>query len=88
MSVKHPWTNGMVEAMNKKVKSNTVKRFFYDSVEALKTHLYAYILNYNFHLKLRSVGRIPPFDAILKWYIKKPECFIINLDHLTVGLNN
>ena len=25
--VKHPWTNGMVEAMNKKVKANTTKRF-------------------------------------------------------------
>ena len=24
--VKHPWTNGMVEAMNKKVKANTTQR--------------------------------------------------------------
>jgi len=31
--VKHPWTNGMVEAMDKKIKENTVKRFQYD-VEA------------------------------------------------------
>lgn len=31
--VKHPWTNGMVEAMNKKVKANTTKRFHYDNVE-------------------------------------------------------
>ena len=38
--VKHPWTNGMVEAMNKKDKANTTKRFHYDNVEALKTHLY------------------------------------------------
>ncbi|MGH8756277.1 MAG: DDE-type integrase/transposase/recombinase, partial [Burkholderiales bacterium] len=37
--VKHPWTNGMVEAMNKKIKANTVKRFHYDTVEALKEHL-------------------------------------------------
>ena len=86
--VKHPWTNGMVEAMNKKIKINTVRRFFYDTVDALKTHLYAYILNYNFNLKLRALGRISPFDAILKWYLKKPECFIINPNHLTVGLNS
>jgi len=38
--------------MNKKVKANTTKRFHYlcprgyDHVEALKTHLYHYLLNY------------------------------------------
>ena len=86
--VKHPWTNGMVEAMNKKVKANTIKRFHYESVDELKSHLYAYLLNYNFKLKLRSVGRVPPFEAILKWHAEKPELFIINPNHLTLGLNN
>jgi hypothetical protein len=27
--VKHPWTNGMAWAMNKKIKANTVKHFHY-----------------------------------------------------------
>jgi transposase InsO family protein len=85
--VKHPWTNGMVEAMNKKIKANTIKRFHYDSVEALKEHLYAYILNYNFNLKLRAIGRKPPFEAILDFYQKTPDIFTINPDHLIVGLN-
>jgi len=85
--VKHPWTNGMVEAMNKKVKANTTKRFHYDNVEALKTHLYHYLLNYNFNLKLRAVGRKTPFDAVLKWYDEKPDIFIINPNHLNAGLN-
>ena len=85
--VKHPWTNGMVEAMNKKIKVNTVKRFHYDSVEALKTHLYAYLLNYNFNLKLRAIGRIPPFEAILNFYQKMPAIFTIKPDRLIVGLN-
>jgi IS30 family transposase len=48
--VKHPRTNGMVEAMNKKIKANTVKRFHYDSVDQLKYHLFAYLMNYNFNL--------------------------------------
>jgi transposase-like protein len=38
--VKHPGTNGRVEAMNKKVKANTTPRFHYDNVDALKTPLY------------------------------------------------
>jgi transposase InsO family protein len=85
--VKHPWTNGMVEAMNKKVKANTTKRFHYDNVEALKTHLYHYLLNYNFNLKLRAIGRKTPFDAVLQWYDKKPNIFSINPFNFNVGLN-
>jgi len=85
--VKHPWTNGMVEAMNKKVKANTTKRFHYEEVAQLKTHLYHYLLNYNFNLKLRAIGRKTPFEAVLKRYHEKPELFIINPNHLNVGLN-
>ncbi|MGH8475670.1 MAG: integrase core domain-containing protein [Methylococcales bacterium] len=85
--VKHPWTNGMIKAMNKKIKANTVKRFHYNTVEALKEHLYAYILNYNFNLKLRAIGRLTPFEAILDSYQKTPDLFITNPNHLIVGLN-
>lgn len=86
--VKHPWTNGMVEAMNKKVKANTTKRFHYDSIDALKKHLYHYLLHYNFNLKLRAIGRKTPFDALLQWYDKKQDIFSVNPIHLFVGLNN
>ncbi|MGH8556150.1 MAG: hypothetical protein ACRESZ_01550, partial [Methylococcales bacterium] len=65
---------------------NTVKRFHYDSVEALKEHLYAYILNYNF--KLRAIGRLTPFNAILASYQKAPDIFTIDPNYLSVGLNN
>jgi IS30 family transposase len=85
--VKHPWTNGMVEAMNKKIKANTVKCFHYDNIEALKAHLYTYILNYNFNLKFHAIGRRPPFEAILDFYWKTPAIFTIDLNHLIVGLN-
>jgi hypothetical protein len=60
--VKHPWTNGMVEAMNKKVKANTIKRSHYDNADTLKTHLHHYLLNYNFNLKLRVIGRKTPYS--------------------------
>lgn len=86
--VKHPWTNGMVEAMNKKIKANTVKRFHYDSVDELKSHLFAYLMNYNFNLKLRAIGRMTPFDSILQWFDKLPAIFTTNPDQLIVGLNN
>jgi hypothetical protein len=78
----------MVEAMNKKIKANTVKRFHYDTVEALKAHLYAYILNYNFNLKLRALGHKSPFDAILDFYRKTPDIFTADPSHFIVGLKN
>jgi len=86
--VKHPWTNGMVEAMNKKVKANTTKRFHYNNVDELKAHLFYYLLNYNFNLKLRAIGRKTPFETILQWYDKKPDIFVVNPNQLNVGLNN
>lgn len=85
--VKHPWTNGMVEAANKKIKANTTKRFHYGDVKELKGHLYAYILCYNFQLNLRAIGRKTPYGSIIGFYQKMPDIFMINPNHLTLGLN-
>ena len=30
---KHPWTNGLVERMNRTIKEQTVKLFFYESLD-------------------------------------------------------
>ena len=46
------------------------------------------MLNYNFNLKLRAIGRIPPFEAILNAYQKTPDIFYINPSLFIVGLNN
>lgn len=37
--VKHPWTNGQVEPMNRTIKEATVKRFHYDDHDQLRRHL-------------------------------------------------
>jgi transposase InsO family protein len=41
--VKHPWTNGQVERMNRTIKEATVKRYHYDSHQQLETHLQDFI---------------------------------------------
>jgi len=35
--IKHPWTNGQVERMNRTIKGATVKRYHYDGHEQLAT---------------------------------------------------
>ncbi|MGH8556316.1 MAG: hypothetical protein ACRESZ_02415, partial [Methylococcales bacterium] len=42
----------------------------------------------NFNLKLRAIGRLTPFEAILDSYQKTPDLFITNPNHLIVGLNS
>ena len=77
-----------MEATNKKIKAHTTRRFYYDNVKELKEHLYAYILSYNFQINLRAIGRKPSFEAIREYYQKMPDIFVINPDHLSVGLNS
>jgi hypothetical protein len=35
----HPWTNGQVERMNRRIKDATVKRYHHDSHNQLVRHL-------------------------------------------------
>jgi transposase InsO family protein len=37
--VKHPWTSGQVERMNRTIKEATVKRYHHDSHQQLDAHL-------------------------------------------------
>ena len=46
--VKHPWTNGQVERMNRTIKEATVKRFHYDDHNQLRQHMADFISAYNF----------------------------------------
>lgn len=41
--VKHPWTNGQVERLNRTITDATVKRFHYDNHDQLRRHLWDFI---------------------------------------------
>lgn len=85
--VKHPWTNGQVERMNRTIKDATVKRFHYDSHEQLRSHLSDFIDAYNFARRLKTLKGLTPYEYICKQWTSKPERFKLDPIHQMPGLN-
>ena len=85
--VKHPWTNGQVERMNRTLKEATVKRYHYEDAEALNTHLMAFLDAYNYGKGLKMLRGLTPYQEILRWKGKEPSIFHHNLDHFYKGPN-
>ena len=85
--IKHPWTNGQVERMNRTIKDATVKRFHYDDHDQLRKHLANFISAYNFGRRLKTLKGLTPYEFICKQWTIEPERFTIHPIHLMPGLN-
>ncbi|PTS87340.1 IS481 family transposase [Sphingomonas sp. HMWF008] len=85
--IKHPWTNGQVERMNRTIKEATVKRFHYDSHAQLTAHLNDFIDAYNFGRRLKTLKGLTPFEYICKIWTSEPDRFTLNPTHQMPGLN-
>jgi len=85
--VKHPWTNGQVERMNRTIKEATVKRFHYDDHDQLKGHLADFISAYNFGRRLKTLKGLTPYEYICKIWTTQPDRFTLNPIHQMPGLN-
>ena len=82
----HPWTNGQVERMNRTIKEATVRRFYYESHESLRTHLAVFLDAYNFAKRLKSLRGLTPFERICQLWTEQPQRFRLNPHHMA-GLN-
>lgn len=85
--VRHPWTNGQVERMNRTIKEATVKRFHYDGHAQLQQHLASFVDAYNFARRLKALKGLTPYEFICKQWNDQPECFRMNPCQLIAGLN-
>ena len=85
--VKHPWTNGQVERMNRTIKEATVKRFHYDDHNQLRQHLADFISAYNFGRRLKTLRDLTPYEFICKCWTQEPARFTLNPIHQMPGLN-
>lgn len=50
--------------MNRTLKETTVKRYHYRSHEALRQHLYAFLLAYNHARRLKALKGLTPYEYI------------------------
>jgi len=85
--IKHPWTNGQVERMNRTIKEATVKRYHYDNHRQLETHLADFINAYNYGRRLKTLKGLTPYEYICKTWTKDPARFKIDPIHQMPGLN-
>jgi transposase InsO family protein len=85
--VKHPWTNGQVERMNRTIKEATVKRYHYDSHAQLTAHLHDFINAYNYGRRLKTLRGLTPYEYICKIWSAEPERFTLNPNHQMPGPN-
>ena len=86
--IKHPWTNGQVERMNRTIKQATVKRYHYDSHRQLQSHLTDFINAYNYGRRLKTLKGLTPYEYICKIWTKDPGRFKLDPIHQMQGLNN
>src|SRR5438309_10753731 len=85
--IKHPWTNGQVERMNRTIKEATIQRYHYDRHEQLRQHLDDFISAYNFGRRLKTLKGLTPYEFICKCWTSEPERFILNPHHHMPGPN-
>ena len=83
----HPWTNGQVERMNRTIKEATVRRYYYDSHDRLRTHLANFLDAYNFARRLKTLNGLSPYEYICKLWTEQPDRFRIDPIHHMPGLN-
>ncbi|WAW10304.1 IS481 family transposase [Oxalobacter vibrioformis] len=86
--VKHPWTNGQVERMNRTVKQATVNRYHYDDHKQFENYLQNFMNAYNFARRLKSLKGLTPYEFICKIWTTQPHRFTLNPSHQMPGLNS
>lgn len=64
--VKHPWTNGRVERLNRTMKDATVEKTRYADGGELIADLHRWCFDYNHRSHLRTLSGLSPFQALQK----------------------
>lgn len=85
--VRHPWTDGQLERMNRPIRDATVGRFHHDRHEPLRNRLANFISACNVGRRLKTLGGLTPHAFIRKCRTSEPEGLTIDPIHHMPGLN-
>ncbi|AIJ48452.1 hypothetical protein Cthiooxydans_37600 [Comamonas thiooxydans] len=66
----HPWTNGMVERMNRTFRESTIKAYEYEGLEQLREHVQTFVQSYNFGKHLKALRWKTPFRPMCEAWEK------------------
>jgi transposase InsO family protein len=83
--VKHPWTNGQVERMNRTIQEATVNKYFYRDYDELNKHLLCFLKAYNCGKRLKTLKGLTPYEFIIKIWQNEPQRFVADPHHHTPG---
>lgn len=72
---------GRVEPMNRTLKDATVKRYYYETHDELRTHLNNFVSAYNYTRRLKTLKDLTPFGFICEIWTKEPSRFTLNPYH-------
>lgn len=72
---RHPWTNGQVERLNRRIKDETIFKIRYSSYEALEEDLARWQDQYNLQTKLKSIKKLTPYEKVIEYFKEHPERF-------------
>lgn len=70
--------------MNRTIEDATVRRFYYDSHDQLRSHLADFASAYNFARRLKTL----PYEFICQRWTNEPQRFSLNPIHQFPGLSS
>ena len=73
--------------MNRTIKDATVKRYFYETHDELRTHLADFVTAYNYARRLKTLKGLTPYEFICKAWQTEPNRFTLNPLHQMPGPN-
>ena len=74
--------------MNRTLKDATVKRYYYETHDELRTHLNDFVSAHNYDPRLKTLKGLTPYEFICKAWAKGPDRFALNPLHQMPGLNS
>ncbi len=64
IAFRHPWTEGMIERFNGRMKEKVLKRYLFESIFEMSEKLMEFVEAYNFHTRLRGLGYRTPAEYL------------------------